>query len=166
MAKRLTILVVFLSGLSLALCGQEISHQVIVPFAGLSTGKSIEYTQTGGETMIEVIGSSDYFLTQGFQQPRFIKKDSDDHVGTNAKVYPNPVTDYLTIELWSDRAKNFRIDIINITGTTVMSLRKSFSGAFYYNEPLNVENLLRGLYLVRISTDDKLLDSIIKIEKL
>ena len=55
---------------SVANClGQQLSNQVLVPAAGTATAGVISYSQSVGETAVELMSSSDYVLTQGFQQP-------------------------------------------------------------------------------------------------
>jgi len=39
---------------------QQLSHQVLVPAAGLATSGEINYSQTIGETAVELIGSAGF----------------------------------------------------------------------------------------------------------
>jgi hypothetical protein len=167
MIKGFTVFIFCLLGIPATLFSQELSLQVIVPLAGLASEKSISYSQTVGETAIEIIGCSGFVFTQGFQQPGFIVRTDDVWPkGTGVKVYPNPVTDLVTIELWGESAITFRVDIININGNIVMSERKVFNVKFWNKDPLNVENLIRGFYLVRVYSEDGILYRTFKIEKL
>ena len=47
-----------------------------------------------------------------------------------------------------------------------MSERKVFNVKFWNKDPLNVENLIRGFYLVRVYSEDGILYRTFKIEKL
>jgi hypothetical protein len=143
-----------------------LSHQVLVPLAGVTTDSKVSYSQTVGETAVEIIGCSSYIFTQGFQQPGIWLSQKDPPPGTGVNVYPNPATDYVTIELFGESTRTFRIDIINITGTIVLTERKVFDGRFWYKEPQNIKNLIRGFYLIRISSEDGFMNRTFKIEKI
>jgi hypothetical protein len=154
-------LVLLANGLS-----QQLSHQVIVPLAGLASYSKISYSQTAGETAIELTGCSEYLFTQGFQQPGMRFSDVTRPEGMGVKVYPNPATDYVIIELFGDSEETFKIDIINVMGRVVFSEKREFSDQFWYKEPHNIEGLLRGLYLIRITSERRMMNRIFKIEKI
>lgn len=164
--KRYKLLVIGLSSLSVTVFSQQLSHQVLVPLAGVVSGNNVNYSQTVGETAVEIVGCSEYLITQGFQQPGIKVTPETPPPGTGINVYPNPVTDFLTIELFGESARTFRVDIINATGTVVLSERKVFSDRFWYKEAQNIENLINGIYLVRIISEDRVINRIFKIEKL
>jgi hypothetical protein len=166
MMKKALIPVLFLIVPCINALPQEISHQVLVPLAGLAKKGVISYSQTVGETAVEIVGCYNYVLTQGFQQPLIKLKIEQKPNGTGVLVYPNPVTDYVTIEIYGDRAKTIRIDIISITGITILSDTKIFNDNFWYKDRYNVEGLSRGLYLIRITANDGMLNRVFKIEKL
>jgi hypothetical protein len=49
---------------------QSISHQVLVPAAAVVLKSSINFSQTVGEPIVEIITADGKVLTQGFQQKR------------------------------------------------------------------------------------------------
>jgi hypothetical protein len=147
------------------ICAQELSHQVMVPLAGVVCGSKLSYSQTVGETAVEMVGCFDFVFTQGFQQPGIKFSKETPPPGTGVNVYPNPVQDYLTFELFGDVARTLRIEILNITGTIVYSDKKTFSCQYWYREQLNVEDLIKGIYLVRIMSEDGFISRTFKIEK-
>lgn len=166
MKMKTLIPVLFLIVLWTNAISQQLSHQVLVTLAGVITEGGISYSQTVGETAVEIVGCSNYVLTQGFQQPSIKIKNEVKPDGTGVLVYPNPVTDFVTIEIYGERAKTIRIDMINITGRTVYSDTKIFDAGFWYKDRHNVEDLFRGVYLIRVSTNDGMLNRVFKIEKL
>lgn len=145
---------------------QQLSHQVLVPLAGVTNTGSLAYSQTIGETAIEIFQSSDCVFTQGFQQPciKFTKEDPPP--GNGVKVYPNPVSDYVNVELFGDISRNFRVEIINISGTVVISERIEFTDMYWNTHQIAVEKLSTGLYFVRILSDDGVISRIFKIDKI
>lgn len=79
---------------------QQLSHQVLVPAAGVIATAGINYSQTVGETSVEIFTSSDYLLTQGFQQPRIKFIPVNIPPGHGVMIYPNPVVDIVNIVLF------------------------------------------------------------------
>jgi len=142
-----------------------LSIQVLVPAAGLAGSGAINYSQAIGETAVELFGSSGYILTQGFHQPG-ITFSSVIPQGTGVDVYPNPATDYLYVKMFGDVPRKFRIDIINITGIIVYSVKKDFTTPYYFVEQIDVTRLTLGFYLVRVASDDSIFNRVFKIEKM
>mgnify|MGYP001811207582 CR=1 FL=1 len=147
------------------ICAQQLSHQVLVPFAGVVTGGNYNYSQTVGETAVEMVGCTSFILTQGFQQPGIKFSKETQPAGTGVNVYPNPVHDNLTLEFSGESSRTLRIEILNITGTIVFSDKIIFTDKYWYREPHNVESLLPGIYFVRIMSEDGFLNRTFKIEK-
>jgi hypothetical protein len=145
---------------------QQVSHQVIVPVAGIISGSKISYSQTVGETAVEIMGCSAYLFTQGFQQPCMIFSNETRPAGNGVRVYPNPVSDYVVVEFFGETSRAFRIDLIDITGTVALSKRETFDDQYWYRERLEIGQLIRGFYLVRIKSDDGMIDRSFKIEKI
>ena len=145
---------------------QQLSHQVLVPAAGLATSGEINYSQTIGETAVELIGSAGFQLTQGFQQPGI--KITPDIIpeGTGVDVYPNPATDYVNVKLFGDVARKLRIEVINITGMVVKSITIDFTDKYYYIEQIEVATFKYGFYFIRVTSNDGRISRVFKIEKM
>lgn len=163
-ARILLFLIILDSGTDLF--SQTLSHQVLVPVAGVSSTGTISYSQTIGETAVEVISSSDYVFTQGFQQPGIKFSKDTPPPGNGVKVYPNPVTDYVNIELFGNEARSFIIEFVNISGTTLISEKLLFNDQYWYNKQFPVKTFSRGLFFIRIISSDGMISRIFKIEKL
>ena len=166
MIKKVKILAFFIVGLCTCASSQELSHQVLVPLAGITSGKDVSYSQTAGETAVEIIGCSDYVFTQGFQQPCIKFSTETPPPGTGAKIYPNPATDYVTIELFGEEARTLRIEFLDITGTIILNAKRVFNEQYWYREQIEIINLKKGFYLIRITSEDKLINRTFKIEKI
>ena len=145
---------------------QQLSHQVLVPAAGLTTTGALSYSQTIGETATEIISSSGFVFTQGFQQPGMKISPENPPEGNGVDVYPNPATDFISIKLFGDVPRKFKIDIINITGTVVSSLTLNFIDKYYLIQPIDVAKLKYGFYFVRVVSDDGIISRTFKIEKM
>ncbi|HVN59082.1 MAG TPA: T9SS type A sorting domain-containing protein [Bacteroidales bacterium] len=145
---------------------QELSHEVMVPAAGLITAGGIDIDQTVGEAAILFFPADDYDLTQGFQQPRMVYDPDTKPEGTGVKVYPNPVSDDLTIELFGETARMLTVSIINIYGAEIYSTELNFTGPYWYKLKKPVGDLSQGIYLVRVISRDKFVRRTVKIEKM
>ncbi len=145
---------------------QELSHQVLVPVAGVINTEALSYSHTIGETAVEIFTSSDFVFTQGFQQPGVKFTRENPPPGTGVKVYPNPVKDYVNIEVFGDVARTFRVEVINISGTITITEKLIFSDMYWYILQIPVENLSKGLYFVRIMSEDGVISRTFKIEKM
>lgn len=145
---------------------QQLSHQVLVPAAGLVTTSTISYSQTIGETAIELLSNSGFVFTQGFQQPRIKISPETAPDGNGVDVYPNPATDYIKVKFFGDVARNFKVDVINITGMIVSSMTMSFITKYYYIQQIDVAKLKYGFYFVRVVSDDGIISRTFKIEKM
>ena len=145
---------------------QQLSHQVLVPAAGLTTTGAISYSQTIGETATEIISNSGFVFTQGFQQPSVKISPENLPEGNGVDVYPNPATDFISIKLFGDVPRKFKIDIINIAGTVVSSLTLKFIDKYFLIQPMEVTKLKYGFYFVRVASDDGMISRTFKIEKM
>lgn len=166
MAKGIKILILLLLISSENTFSQQLSHQVLVPVAGVSTAGGFSYSQTSGETMVEIIGNPDFVLTQGFQQPGMKVSSVIKPDGNGVDVYPNPVTDFVNIKFFGDAARNFKVDVITITGTIVNTGTINFTDSYYYIQQIAFDKFRTGLYFIRIVSDDGLISRTFKIEKI
>lgn len=162
---RILILPGFLS-FHASLCSQSLSHQVLVPVAGVSLSGNISYSQTIGETAVEIIHCSDYEFTQGFQQPSMKFVPGILPEGNGVEVYPNPAFENITVKLFGSTSREFIIEIVSITGKLVLSEKLAFPESFYLEKVIPVKQYFRGFYFVRILSTDGLINRTFKIEKL
>jgi hypothetical protein len=166
MIKGTKVLILLLLFSSATGFSQRLSHQVLVPAAGLASSGGINYSQTIGETAIEIISGSGFIFTQGFQQPGMKGTLDPPHQGTGVDVYPNPATNILNIKLFGDSARIFRVEIISLTGTIVSTLTLEFITKYYYVHEIDVTSLKIGFYFVRVTSDDSAIKRVFKIEKM
>jgi hypothetical protein len=164
--KTRILLYFLLSGTITNLLSQTLSHQVIVPVAGLQSSGKVHYSQTIGEAAVEVFSSSEFVFTQGFQQPGLKYTKENPPPGNGVKVYPNPVTDYVTIELFGTGSRSFLIDFFNISGTIIKTENLDFTDSYWYIQPFPVDRFSKGLFFIRIMSTDGIINRTFKIEKL
>ncbi len=155
---------------TVSLQGQSISHQVLLPAAGVVTEGDISYQQTVGETAVEIFVMYPQTLTQGFQQPLPEVEDDTDSSDNGIRVYPNPVTaktyNKITVELNSDEARSYTIFIYNFTGSVLYVWRSGVKIDGCYKHIVDMDNYSRGIYVVRVMSTDTAIDLSFKIDKL
>ena len=166
MVKKTKVLIFLLLVSREIIFSQQLSHQVLVPLAGNLTAGAYNYSQTVGETAVEIMTSTDYVFTQGFQQPGIKVAKETTPVGNGVRVYPNPVTDLLNIELFGDNSRTLTIEIINMSGIIFSTEKVVFTGQFWNILHYSMEKYARGLYFVRIISEDGLINRTFKIEKM
>jgi hypothetical protein len=145
---------------------QQLSSQVLLPAAGLASSGQINYSQSIGETAVEIFSTSDYVLTQGFQQPGIADPNETPHVGTGVEVYPNPAKDFIRVKLYGNEARKFKIELLNITGRVYASSKLEFITKYYYIQEFEITDLTIGIYLVSVRSNDGLIKRTFKIEKM
>ncbi len=148
------------------LFSQQLSNQVIVSAAGVVSTSKFSFSQTIGESITDIITSYDFTLTQGFQQPGVKLTIVNPPNGNGVNVYPNPATDYIKIELFGETSRTFLIEVFNINGNTKYIEKLAFDDKFWFIKELDVSDFLSGIYLIRITSEDKLISRTFKIEKL
>jgi len=166
MCKRGTIAVLLIIFSAATTFSQELSNQVMVPAAGLFTNSALDLGQTIGESAVTCLVTDDFTLTQGFQQPRIIYSPGTKPEGTGVNVYPSPVTESLTIELFGEVARMLTVTIVNIYGSEIYSEKFNFTGPYWYKITRQVSDLSQGIYMVRVISSDKFVRRTIKFEKL
>jgi hypothetical protein len=160
------LLLLLLLGSGKNLFSQQLSHQVLVPVAGVMLAGSINYSQTIGETAIEIISSSGFEFTQGFQQPRITFIPNIIPPGNGVDVYPNPAIDNVTVKLFGETSRDLRIDLLTVAGMVAISEKVSFTDKYYLEKVINIGHLNKGIYFIRIFSTDKIINRTFKIEKM
>jgi hypothetical protein len=142
--------------LSLALVqafGQtEIVMQVVSSSGGYYANSDYSISWTLGEPVIETLTSTDFMLTQGFQQGNLFGTDVPipDFNSFHFKMYPNPAVNKISFEVDNQEVKGeFIVEIYDITGRKVILENL---GQFKNQErkDLTVSTLKSGIYLVKV----------------
>lgn len=141
------------------LFSQSITKQVVASSGESLTNGSTQLTLTIGEA---VIGNIDNTTTvqQGFLaniQANTLSVE-DQLVDATIKLYPNPVTEYLTIDI--DKLTELSIVIYNITGKEIYKSKLN-----QQRNTINVSALSSGTYLIQINTTNSLQSKSFKIIK-
>jgi hypothetical protein len=154
-ALTITIAGLFVCGF---LASQELKPDVIAAagdyFKNSTSGVSISWTL--GEIATETLApnGSSVILTQGFQQPNYgptwvpAIKDFDFEI----KVYPNPTTDYIKIELRDNLEIEMNVDMYDAIGRKLIATKME-SGVT--EKTIDVLNLRAGIYFLKLTSTDQ-----------
>ena len=104
------------------------------------------FSSTTGKTLpAEYEAWADLNTVYGQLNPALTTLSADDFSASNFKVYPNPASDYITIE--SKNIKVSSIDMYNVLGAKVLSSELT-------EDRVNVSNLVKGVYFMKINSVD------------
>jgi hypothetical protein len=69
-------------------------------------------------------------------------------------VYPNPSSDYLNINIYSESHETTTIEIYNSIGVVVYQKKSTDPANAYSVERVNISRWTAGLYFVKVTTND------------
>ena len=136
--------------------------QVATPSVLASSGDSyangnVIMDVTLGEIVVQTHTNGATILTQGFHQGELRVSTSVENIEINTKVYPNPTTQYLIIEL--EKNVNAELMVYDITGKLVLKDKLIDQ----QRKELDFSFLTQGNYLLHINIADK--QSVYQINK-
>ena len=150
-------------GLLILLCLNMIGFgQVTSPSVVSSSGDSYSNTNiimdyTLGEIVVETHANSTTILTQGFHQGVLEVSTETVNIDIKTKIYPNPTTNYLIVEL--EKNVNAELLVYDINGKLVIKDKLINE----QHKQLDFSFLIQGNYLLHINIADK--ESVYQINK-
>ncbi|GAB5538395.1 MAG: hypothetical protein Salg2KO_04980 [Salibacteraceae bacterium] len=148
MNKQLILLI-----LSCVASAGAVSAQSVIASAGESyEGNNAQMSYTLGETVIATHSVDSNQMTQGFHQSKLnVVGISEDFKSVSVKVWPNPTTDFVTID-FDQNAGVYDLILLDQAGQLVKS--QSAIGDSQYR--LEMRSLASGSYFLNIvSTQDR-----------
>ena len=132
--------------------GITVTAQEVVASSGGSasiTGYKVDWTL--GEPVIETLPGSVNILTQGMHQTKLTVTGLEELIipGLEIRVYPNPTSDLLIIEVIQTGNYSFRYELFDITGRK-MAMNKMNSNI----EEIDMSNFVSGFYLLQVLNSD------------
>ena len=114
-----------------------------------------------GESVIETYGSGAYVLTQGFHQSDYSAvKVEDLRTDIKLSVYPNPATDFITIEFPAFQKQKLTVTLTDQTGKVFV--RKQIVNN---TEQLDFSSYSCGIYFLTAEFDNQKIKSFKIIKK-
>ena len=145
---RYIILTIFLA--SLSGFSQTISKQVIGPAGATYENDTNKLSYTAGEVLVGAMTSEDgsIQLGNGYYPSLDLStlNTQSPELKLKVKVYPNPTTESIFITHPTEQF--FEVKITDISGKQILQT------AHQRQQPLNVQSLTSGTYLVTVTTKD------------
>ena len=168
--SKTILLIIVLFGLSFSVMSQSITPQVISSGGGDTTKVNVGMSWTIGEPVIKRISSPNTTITQGFHQNHFEIISIEEHpeLGFDIKVYPNPATEYINIDLsftGNDQGlqqTKFLLELLDNVGEVL--LRESMENSAQHT--ISMKDYAQGQYYIRIISADGELHHSVQITKL
>ena len=103
--------------------GATLFSQVVGSTGHVGVQQGLQYSYTVGETVIATLSSDNRILTQGFHQPeqtKIVSVGDPDFVDWDIQVFPNPVTDVLTVRVSADKGNALRVTVVDLVGSVIL----------------------------------------------
>jgi hypothetical protein len=116
-------------------------------------GTNAQISWTVGEISVETYNNGANIVTQGFHQTNLtITKIDEDYLNNSdasVNIYPNPTSEFATIELTNAINNNFIFELNDNKGKTI--LKKNFEGE---KEIIDFKQLAPSIYYIRVYSKD------------
>jgi len=137
--------------------GQVTSPSVVSSSGDSYSNTNIIMDYTLGEIVVETHANSTTILTQGFHQGVLEVSTETVNIDIKTKIYPNPTTNYLIVEL--EKNVNAELLVYDINGKLVIKDKLINE----QHKQLDFSFLIQGNYLLHINIADK--QSVYQINK-
>lgn len=140
-------------------------NRVVASGGDYVEGINYRLSYTVGDLIVKKMTSSNMYLTTGFQQTWALSVGVDNLEELSVvKVFPNPVNDFVRLDLRSVEPGEISIEIFSITGTIIKKLKIEgpFNGRIV---EINMSEINPGLYLMRVSSGNGRLNRAIRLIK-
>jgi len=137
--------------------GQFLTPSLVSSSGNTLTSGNVIIDYSIGEIVINTYNSSGNILTQGFHQEILQVSTEITNIDIPTKVYPNPTTSTLKVEL--DKSVNAELLVYDLNGKIVIKEKLNNE----QNKELDFSSFRQGSYLLHINIADK--KSVYKIQK-
>lgn len=147
---------------------QMLKPKVVASGGNFASNGGYSISSTVGESVVQTFYSSNFYLTQGFQQPSLFigNKREENNSGTSIEVYPNPVEDQLILEIVAGEINEFFVEIYTLTGLKLQThLLKNLLSATNMKR-LDFSRYAKGTYVVHIFCPGKQINRVFIVEKM
>jgi opacity protein-like surface antigen len=156
---------IFLISFFLAMASTSSAQTAVVGAGGEATGSGGTVSYSVGQVVYQTNNGTTYNETQGVQQPYEISVVTGDvslkGINLSCKVYPNPSTTYLQLEIKNENLNNLQFQLFDITGKLLQTEQISAS-----TTKINMADYPASTYLLQVMTSGETVQTfkIIKIQ--
>lgn len=111
---------------------------------------------------ILLMGISSYAQKPGPQKLALADKTIDNQSFTIDKVYPNPVKDYITVDLTANTPGNIEVSLINILGTEVKKWTEFSLNQGDQKVKLDLSEFKSGVYILKVTKQEQVKTQVLK----
>lgn len=143
--------------LSLGLLSAQVSieRQVIGVTGGYTDTPTLKVSDTVGETAVSTVISGTVILTQGFQQAGENEiTDLEEAIELSYRLYPNPTSDLLTVEISLEQPIDIQVEIFDLSGRAFPGLHQTLTGFGTSEARLSLAQLPAGIYVLSLKSAD------------
>lgn len=133
------------------LSGQSIERQVLASSGAAQSATGVELSSTTGEAVTANFSSGSVVLDQGFQQGDLMITDlAESKINVDYKLYPNPTSNQLNLNLTADKSLDGMVIITTIEGRQMLSKPIQLNAGQAFRTNYNLQHLSEGTYLLSI----------------
>jgi len=127
----------------------QVKQEVIASAGGYNVAGGISISWTLGETIIPTFTNGGLTLTHGFQQQLIVTTVEENiDILVSVKVYPNPVSDVITILFEEVVESEINLTLLDSQGRLV---KKDVIEATVSEKQINMQDLAAGVYYLRLT---------------
>ena len=151
--KKLTL---FIMAFAFALTGfsQSVERSLVSSGGGSYQAGDYQADVSVGEPVIASFVNGSYILTQGYQQNILIVTDVEVYAELEFEMFPNPSSDYIQLTCPDVTNQTLKLEVYNLQGQLVCLKEISES-----NSQIDVSQWKNGTYMLRISEDNKVIQT-------
>ena len=147
--KTITLSLISIAFAISSINAQSITPQVVTSSGGYALNGGYSVSWTLGEPVIATAQNGSNTLTQGFQQPAYnvLAITTETLQGFDVNVFPNPTSDYITIDWTTNKENTLYITLFDLAGKMISE--KSYSAADE-KVSINLSQLASAQYILEV----------------
>ena len=162
--KTITLSLISIAFAISSISAQSITPQVVTSSGGYALNGGYSVSWTLGEPVIATAQNGSNTLTQGFQQPTYnvLAITTETLQGFDVNVFPNPTSDYITIDWTTNKENTLYITLFDLAGKMISE--KSYSAADE-KVSINLSQLASAQYILEVKDKINSATKIFRITK-
>lgn len=146
---------------------QSIERSVIASAGASQSASGVKLNSTVGEAITQTKTTGSVILNQGFQQGDILPVGLEENqIKIDYSFYPNPTSDFINIELTSEKSGEANLQILSIEGKIIQTETFQLIQSQTIYKQFDLSSLTNGMYLISIQSKDGKGVVIDKIQKI
>jgi hypothetical protein len=102
-------------------------------------------------------------FSANYLDPQGINISEYSNIGSSVQVYPNPATDVVNVQFSLSTSADVTIVVTDLLGKEVMNITREGAMSGIHNEPIDINGLDNGMYLISIISGDDIVTKKISV---